>query len=357
MGPKVLMAVGATGGHLFPALACAEEFRRGGWEVSFVGTGKAWERENLAPLGEYEVLRSTPLKGGWRKTGRALLGLPLAVREALAILRRRRPDLVLGFGSYVSGPLIVAAALLRIPRAIHEQNVRMGLANRLSLPFAQRAFVSFEETARVLGGRKVRVTGNPVRASVLREAEEVKRGHGPFTLFVLGGSQGSAFLNRTLVQALAGLRDRGVRVVHQTGVRDYLWVLEAYRDAGLEADVFPFDPHIGRHYGRAHLCLCRSGALTLAELSAIGRASILVPYPHGDGHQLHNAKVFSREGAALVFQERAFGPDVLLRCLDGLMADGERREEMEGRAKGLGRPGAALAIFEEFLELVGDVQG
>lgn len=353
-----MIAAGATGGHLFPALACAEEFRRAGWEVSFVGTGKAWERENLSPLGDYEVLSAMPLKGGgWLGTARALLWLPLAVKEALAILGRRRPDLVLGFGSYVSGPLVIAAAILRIPRAIHEQNVRMGLANRLSLPFAQRAFVSFEETARIYGGPKVRVTGNPVRASVLREAEEVVRADGPFTLFVLGGSQGSAFLNRTVVQALAGLKGKGVRVIHQTGARDYPWVVEAYKDAGFEAEVFPFDPHIGRHYGRAHLCLCRSGALTLAELSAIGRASILVPYPYGDGHQLQNAEVFSREGAALVFPQGAFGPDVLLRCLEDLAAHGGRRQEMEGRARALGKPGAALAVFRECLGLVGDVQG
>lgn len=357
MAPKVLIATGATGGHLFPALACAEEFRQEGWEVSFVGTGRTWERENLELLGEYEVLEVRPLKsGGPKERVRSLLSLPLALGKALGILRRKRPDLVLGFGSYVSGPMIIASFLLKIPRAIHEQNVRMGLANRLSLPFAERVFVSFEETLRGVGTTKGRLTGNPIRKSVLREAAEVRREGAPFTLFVLGGSQGSAFLNRTVVEALKGLKAMGVRLIHQTGPRDHPWVVEAYREAGLEAKVFPFDLHIGRHYGIAHLVLCRSGALTLAELSAIGRASFLVPYPYGDGHQYDNAEVFSRRGAALLFPQEKFSHDVFLEALREVMERRDKREEMEERARGLGRPEAARMVVEGCKELV-DVQG
>ncbi len=354
MAPKVMIAAGGTGGHVFPALACAQEFIRKGWEVCFVGTGREIEVEILSRLGPYGVLPVRPIKGrGFGRKARAFLALIPGIIRALGLMRKMKPHLILGFGSYVSGPVIVAAAFLRIPRAIHEQNVQPGLANRLSAPFAQRIFVSFEETLRHFPSGKAELTGNPVRASLLEEARKEVRREDAFSLLVLGGSQGASVLNRVVVEAIGDLKGMGVHLMHQTGYGDYDWVRESYKGMDLNIEVFPFDEHIGRFYGRAHLVLCRSGALTLAELAAVGRASILVPYPHAaDGHQMKNAEVFRRHGASRLIPQQDFRPGVFLDTLRELISREDLRRDMEQKALALGRPKAAEVIVKRCMELL-----
>ncbi|RLA85451.1 MAG: undecaprenyldiphospho-muramoylpentapeptide beta-N-acetylglucosaminyltransferase [Deltaproteobacteria bacterium] len=354
MVPKVMIAAGGTGGHVFPALACAQEFIGKGWEVCFVGTGRELELRTLARLGPYRVLTVRPIKGrGFGRKARAFLALIPGIIRFLGLIREMRLHMILGFGIYVSVAVMVAGAFLRIPRAIHEQNVQPGLANRLSAPFAQRIFVSFEETLGYFPRGRAELTGNPVRASLLEEARREARREDAFYLLVLGGSQGATILNRVVVESIGDLRGLGVHLMHQTGYGDYDWVRESYRGTGIDAEVFPFDEHIGRFYGRAHLVLCRSGALTLAELAAVGRASLLVPYPHAaDGHQRKNAEVFSKHGASKLIPQEDFRPEVFLDTLRELISREDIRRDMEQKALSLGKPKAAGLIVERCMELL-----
>lgn len=357
MAPRILIAAGGTGGHVFPALACAEEFKGRGWEVCFVGVGKRLERDIFAPLGKYFALRVRPLRQGKiLKKAFAFFEALWAVKDALKIIEATRPQLVLGFGSYVSGPVIVAAWLKRVKRAIHEQNVLIGFSNRLSAPFAQRVFVSFEETLRLFPSPKLVLTGNPVRKSVVEEARVQERGE-RFTLFVLGGSQGSRPINRAVVEALKRWPKGEIEVIHQTGFEDLELVEQVYRELGVDFTVFAFDPYIGRHYGRAHVVLSRAGALTLAELGAVGRASVLVPYPYAvDRHQWENAKVFEKNGASKVILQGELTPERLFNTLKELKEDEVQRAEMERKALSLGKPCAARALVDRCEELL-NVQG
>ena len=350
MAPRVLIATGGTGGHVFPALACSQEFQKRGWEVWFVGTGRDMERPLLS-VGQYRALQAKPLTGKGIVGGiMGILALVFALPQAVALLRSIKPDLVLGFGSYVSGPMILASAILRIPRAIHEQNVIPGLANRLSAPFAQRVFVSFEETLSYFPKSKAELTGNPVRQKVIEDARKEERKM-PFTVFVLGGSQGSSALNRVVFEALRSLKDK-IRIIHQTGRMDYEWLKEEYGKMGVEGWVFPFDESIGRWYGKAHLIISRAGALTLAEISCVGRASILVPYPYStSNHQVKNAQVFVKHGASKMILQSELTPKKLIESVEELITKEGLRLEMEKRALSLGKPYAAQIIVDRSMEL------
>lgn len=352
MARRVLIAAGGTGGHIFPALACAEEFTRRGWEVAFVGAGRALERRILPSRYGYHVLPVSPLKGGsFLRKAKALAILLFSLRGALSLLRALKPDFVLGMGGYVSGPVVLAAALLRVHRAVHEQNVVPGLANRLSAPLALRVFVSFEETLKAFPQGKVLLTGNPVRREVLK-ARGLTRGE-TFTLFVMGGSQGARGINRAMVEAIPRLQDLTIEVIHQTGQWDYDWVKEAYSSYPLEATVFPFTEEVGLCYARAHLVVSRAGSLTLAELSALGRAAILVPYPFAaDDHQRRNAEVFVKRGAARMILEEDLTGERLAQEIRALYEQGHLREAMEAQAREFGRPEAASEIVEECLKLL-----
>jgi UDP-N-acetylglucosamine--N-acetylmuramyl-(pentapeptide) pyrophosphoryl-undecaprenol N-acetylglucosamine transferase len=356
LAPKVLIATGGTGGHVFPALVCAEEFLKRGWEVCFVGSGREIEK-NLLSFAPYRVLQVKPLTGkGIMGTVKGLLALVFALPKGIALLRLIKPNLVLGFGSYVSGPVILASALLRIPRAIHEQNVVPGLANRLSAPFAQKIFVSFEESLSYFPKFKTELTGNPIRQELIEEARKEERKM-PFTVFVLGGSQGSSALNRVVFEVLKVLKDK-IKIVHQTGKMDYEWLKEEYGKMGVEGWVFPFDNSIGRWYGKAHLVVSRAGALTLAEIACVGRASILVPYPYStSNHQLKNAEVFVKHGASRMILQEELTPERLIENLEELMMREGLRVEMEKRAFSLGKPQASQMIVERSLELVACTAG
>ena len=251
MAKKVIITGGGTGGHLFPALALADEFQERGWEVLFVGSGKEWEKKIISARSlPYMGLPAAPIKGkGGMELLRGIMTLGVASFKALGVLRSQSPSLVLGVGGYSSGAMILASALRGIPRVIQEQNVIPGLANRLAARFAQRIFCSFEETRDFFPRGKVSVTGNPIRREVLSSFEKSRRGE-RFTLLVLGGSQGARAINEAMTDALSffGEMKGIIQVIHQTGEADRDWVEERYRREGVEAIVLSFIEEIGKYY-------------------------------------------------------------------------------------------------------------
>ncbi len=350
---RLLLCGGGTGGHLFPAVAVAEEWLAANGEVLFVGSGRQTERAVLGRLGyPWRGISVVGLQGRGLRGLAGLLKLPMALGQSLSILREFRPDVVLGVGGYSSGPVIAAARLARIPCALQEQNALPGLTNRLLAPLVQRAFVSFPETAGCFGAKAV-VAGNPVRRA-LREPGAVSRAEGRLGLFIFGGSLGAHALNVAAagMAPLLGELSGRLEVVHQTGDQDLAEAEAAWRGAGVEARVLPFIHDMAAAYGAADLIVCRAGATTLAELAALGKASLLVPYPHAvNNHQELNARAFERAGAAEVIVQRDLTPRLLAERVRALLADAPRRERMAAAARGLGRPEAAATIARELARL------
>lgn len=360
---RVVIAGGGTGGHLYPGVAVARELllHRPGSDISFAGTAKGIEwlvvpREGFA----LDVLRSGGLKGkslGVRMRGAALL--PLSLLDAWRIISKRRPHLVIGVGGYSSGPVVLMAALRRIPTMLLEQNAVPGLTNRLLARVVDLAAVTFESTVGFFGG-KAFVSGNPVRPEFVGNQQahdtgapaDVATGVG---VLVFGGSQGAHAINMAMVEAAPELASRGaaLRLTHQTGERDVEMVRGAYRAAGLQADVEPFLYDMGRRLSEADLIVCRAGATTLAELTAAGKPSILIPLPTAtDDHQRKNAEALASSGAAeMMLQSEVTGPVLAGRIL-ALAGDVAARNRIATAARALARLDAARIIVERALVLL-----
>ena len=358
---RVVIAGGGTGGHLFPGLAVAREIlrRRPDALVSFAGTARGIEarvipREAL-PL---DLLRSGGLKGKSvtaRLRGAALL--PVSLLDAWGIVGRRRPHLVIGVGGYSSGPVVLAAWLRGVPTMLLEQNAVPGLTNRLLAPFVRAAAVTFEST-RTFFGAKSFVSGNPVRPEFLETvqgkelgADDAVAGVG---ILIFGGSQGAHAINVAMVEAAPVLAAHAnLRLAHQTGERDLEMVRTAYRQAGLQADVEPFMFDMARRIAEAQMIVCRAGATTLAELTAAGRASILIPLPTAtDDHQRKNAEALAAVGAAEMLLQAEMSGTVLARRILDLVADAGRRERLAVAARAMAKPDAARVIVDRALELI-----
>lgn len=363
---RVIVAGGGTGGHLFPGIAVVEELRRRApnVEVTFVGTAKGIEARVLPARGErLELIDVAPLKG--RTTAelmRSLMMLPGACSRAFGLIGVCRPDLVLGVGGYASGPMLLAAAARGVPTAILEQNAHVGLTNRLLAPVVGRAYVAWEEAAEQLGRRRAKLFGNPVRRAFVDAARAALTDPDGFEarsrkILVMGGSQGARALNEAVPAALAelGLAARGLTVVHQTGAAMRDAVEARYRELGVPAEVVSFIDDMARAYAGAALVVGRAGATTLAELCAVGRPSLLVPYPHAaDDHQARNAEALARAGAAVSIRESALTPERLCDELRALLVDPARRARMAEAARSHGRPDAAAAIVDDLLAWLGD---
>jgi len=346
-----LIAAGGTGGHLFPGVAVADELRRrdASVRIVFVGTPRGLEAR-LVPQAGYplELLPILPLKGqGTFGIGRGVLALPRALVRATALVRRERPAAVLGIGGYAGGPVALAAALLGVRLVILEPNAKPGFTNRALKPFAARAACAYEE-ARAFFGPKGVLTGNPVRggfAALRRKAHQP-----PLSLLAFGGSQGSRVLNDALVAALPHL-PAGLRIVHQTGAASRDAVAAAYTAAGREAEVVAFLDDMEARFAAADLVVCRSGATTCAELSAAGKAAILVPFAKAaDDHQRINAAALQRAGAALMLEESDLNGSTLAAAIAALVTEPARIEAMEEKARGLGRPDAAARVADLLTE-------
>ncbi|MBI2956624.1 MAG: undecaprenyldiphospho-muramoylpentapeptide beta-N-acetylglucosaminyltransferase [Acidobacteria bacterium] len=347
---KVMMAGGGTGGHIFPALAVAEELRRRNpqHEIVFVGTQNGLE-SRLVPAAGYPLrtLRAAGFAGvGAAGKLRSLWLLPQGLWQSRSLLRELAPAVVFGVGGYAAGPVMFVAAVGGTPTVLFEPNAEPGLTNRLLTPLVTRAAVSYEETQARFGAKAVR-TGSPVR----KEFFDVppKEHQLPFTLLIFGGSRGALAINQALMDALDSLSASGIplRFIHQTGERDYNAVRVAYARREIQADVRPFINDMPACFAEADLVICRAGASTVAELAAAGRAAILVPYPHAaEQHQLRNAEVFVRAGAArLLPQGELTGARLAAAILD-LLQHPEQLAQMEAAARRLAVPDAAARIAD-----------
>src|SRR5438105_3713844 len=346
---RCLIAAGGTAGHVLPALAVAEELRERGVTVTFAGSPDRAEAR-LVPEAGYalDTFRSAGLP---RRPGlalaRALVTVAGAPPACLRILRRRRPDVVLGGGGYVSGPMVLAAALRRIPAAVMEADAHLGLANRLAAPIAQRVFLALPIEGR--DGAKYRVTGRPVpdraqpgERAAARRAFELPA-DGP-VLLVLGGSQGARRLNELAVTTWG---ERGAAVLHLCGERDFE-ELESRVDRH-DYRLLPFTDEVGAAYGAADLALARAGG-GVWELASAGRPAVLVPYPHATAdHQTKNARHFEAAGGAVVVPESEL--DRVPVLVAELLLDASRRERMRHAMLEIARPGAAAEIAEELVAL------
>jgi UDP-N-acetylglucosamine--N-acetylmuramyl-(pentapeptide) pyrophosphoryl-undecaprenol N-acetylglucosamine transferase len=354
-----MIAGGGTGGHVFPGMALAEEVvtRHPDNDVVFVGTENGLEARVVPEAGyPIELIDVKGLKGkGILKLLANLLLLPRAMVQCWRVLRKWDPDLVVGVGGYASGPVVLAAWLLRIPTAVQEQNAAAGFTNRVLGRVVQAAFTAFPETKRYFAQHKVFQLGNPIRRQLMDNYMRPSHAHDKLRLLVFGGSQGAHALNMRVIEALphlADLRDR-LEVVHQTGARDREAVEKGYRAVGFVPDVREFIHDMSAAYADADLVVCRAGATTLAELTVCKKPSILVPFPAAaDNHQVMNAMSLVRAGAAVMIEERGLTGEVLAQEIRSVLTHPERREQMARAAGLLGSPQAASEIADVCTELV-----
>jgi len=356
---RLLIAGGGTGGHLFPALAIARaiasEDPRG--SVLFVGTHHGIEAR-IIPETEYPIRYVTAR--GIRQTGlintlRGFFELPAGVLQSLSIIRDFRPDFVLGVGGYASGPAVAAALLMRIPTGIHEQNSVMGTTNRMLARFVSRIFISWENTTPETAPEKTILTGNPIRKDLL-ETPERQGTDQRFHVLVFGGSRGARSINLALAENLDILAPMASRisVLHQTGMEAVEEVKAAYAKAGIQADVRDFIRDMGHAYQWADMVVSRSGASTLAELTALGKPAIVVPYPYAIGdHQTKNARVLEARGAVRIIQDRDLKNGALVREIRSLMEKPDVLQAMADESRSFGRPEAARTIALEILRFGG----
>ena len=357
----VVIAGGGTGGHLYPGIAVARELQRRepGSVVTFAGTARGIEARVIPREGfGLDLLRSAGLKGtslAARARGVALL--PLGGMDAWRILSKRRPDLVIGVGGYSSGPVVLAASLRGIPTMLLEQNAVPGLTNRLLAKVVSAAAVTFDSTVSFFG-RRAFVAGNPIRQEFLNTTASDVAGGGDNggtapRVLIFGGSQGAHAINMAMVEAAPRLADRGgVAITHQTGERDLERVRDGYRQAGLVARIEPFLYEMDREMKNADLIICRAGATTIAELTAAGKPSVLIPLPTAaDDHQRKNAEVLQHAGAAEVIEQKELSGAVLADRIVGLLSDPQRRQQMARAARALARRDAARVFVARALEL------
>jgi UDP-N-acetylglucosamine--N-acetylmuramyl-(pentapeptide) pyrophosphoryl-undecaprenol N-acetylglucosamine transferase len=355
----VLIMAGGTGGHVFPALALARLLRAASHDVVWLGTQKGLEAR-VVPADNFPIewLSMSGLRG---KGALTLIAAPFklmqSVWQALGVMRRRRPALVVGFGGFVTGPGGVAAWLTRRPLLIHEQNAIAGYSNRLLARFARRVLSAFPKA--FPPGVRDEVVGNPVRAEIVAQdppAMRFARREGAIRVLVVGGSLGASRLNAVVPFAMAQLAKSGLemRVRHQAGERGIDAACAAYAAAAVSGDVTPFIDDMARAYAEADLVICRAGALTISELAAVGVAAVLVPYPAAvDDHQTFNAQFLVREGAAVLIADRDLTADKLAATLRELCAGRGKLLAMAERARLVARPRAAEELAAACLAELG----
>ncbi|PJC05392.1 MAG: undecaprenyldiphospho-muramoylpentapeptide beta-N-acetylglucosaminyltransferase [Gallionellales bacterium CG_4_9_14_0_8_um_filter_55_61] len=352
MSRSILIMAGGTGGHIFPALAVADRLREQGWQVTWLGAPDSMEAE-LVPKQGYEMalVRFSGLRGkGWLRRLLLPWNLLIALWQSAVAIFLHRPDVVLGMGGYITFPGGMMAAFLRRPLVIHEQNSVAGLSNKVLARVASRVMSGFPDVL-----PKAIWCGNPVRSSIAALPEPQQRyaaRSGKLNVLVVGGSLGAQAINQAVPLALA-LMSEEVRpnVVHQTGRQHHAAVVQMYQQAGVKADIRAFIDDMAESYAAADLVICRSGALTVAELAAAGVASLLIPFPFAvDDHQTHNARFLSERGAAVLLPQTALTAEKLAQWL------GEQRREkllaMAQQARGLARADAAAAVAALCTEIV-----
>ncbi len=362
-----VIAGGGTGGHVTPALALGEELRARGVEVIFIGSEKGLENK-LVPDAGFELLSlpAQQMMGRSRLAQlRAALQLIPSTLRALRILRARRAKLVLSVGGYAAVPSSLAAALLRIPLALVEPNAVPGRANRLAARLAGRIFLGFESATSKLGkasaSSQLHVTGVPLRKALMKTfsgSPRRKPPHSPLRLLVFGGSQGARQINDAVLAALPHLDAQQIRIFHQTGPADEARVRAGYSAAGFDAEVVPFEPNMPSRYRWADLALCRSGALTVSELSLAHLPAIFVPYPYAaDDHQRANALELVEAGAAKLLDTHGIEAGELQRMLTHFCEDPTKLQRMSLETEKIARPDAVSRILDICMEWLGEKNG
>jgi len=348
---KLLIAGGGTGGHVFPAIAVAQEWLSRGneREVVLVGTQRGIEMKLVPQAGlPLETLRAAGLKG---KGGLTLIQnfatLAPGMLDAFGILRKHQPVAAFGVGGYAAGPMLLATWLSGVPNIIFEPNAEPGFTNKVLARMSKRIATGYEVTAQALGKKAV-VTGNPVRGEFF--AIQPRKPQKPFRVLITGGSQGALPINRVFVDAmdiLAARKDE-LNVVHQTGERDYNAVRTAYaRREFSSSEVVPFLDNMAARFAWADLIVCRAGAITAAEIAAAGRAAIFIPFGRAtDSHQLRNAEAMSKSGAGKLITEPELTAERLTGEIFSLLDHSEQLEELSTRARTLGKPNAARDIVD-----------
>lgn len=344
--PTLMVMAGGTGGHIYPGLAVADALRERGWKVVWMGNPDGMEAR-IVPANGYDMawVRFTALRGkGLLRKLLLPFNLLRGFAQALGQIRRVKPDVVLGMGGYVTFPGGMMAALLGTPVVVHEQNSVAGLANRVLAGVADKVVTGFPNVL-----KKGEWAGNPVRAeitAVVPPAQRFAGRSGPLKVLVVGGSLGAAALNDAMPKALALLAaGQRPRVTHQAGTRQIEALKASYAAAGVDGELLPFIDDMAARYADADLVICRSGALTVAELAAVGVASVLVPFPHAvDDHQTGNARFLADAGAAVLLPQTELSPQRLAALLQDM--NRERLLEMAGKARQCARPDATARVAD-----------
>jgi len=356
---RAIIAGGGTGGHLFPGIAVAREMEKrfDRTRIIFIVGHREMEMNILDRYGyEKQSIDVEGLKGrGLLRSAGVMVRLPKGLYQSVRVIKRVSPEVVLGVGGYTAGPVCLAGRFLGVPTAIHEQNSYPGLTNRILARVVNKVLISYDESRDYFGSASITLTGNPVREELFVPRDNEARAPSRFTILVLGGSQGARAINTAFIDALLHLRKRGLSpdVIHQTGNLDYERVQQKYREHGLDGDVVPFIEDMAGAYGRADLVVSRAGATTLAEIAALGKASVLIPYPYAaNQHQDTNARVLERSGGAIVKREQGMSGEDLAYELGELMEHPERVADMGRAALARGRRDAARQIVDQLLEMV-----
>ncbi|HWM41499.1 MAG TPA: undecaprenyldiphospho-muramoylpentapeptide beta-N-acetylglucosaminyltransferase [Burkholderiales bacterium] len=346
---SILIMAGGTGGHIFPGLAVAEQMRAAGWDVVWMGARGGME-ERLVPRHGHRTawIRAKAARGkGVLQKLLLPANLLYSFWESARTIRRLKPDVVLGLGGYVAFPGGMMASLLNRPLALHEQNAIAGLANRVLAQVSDKVMVAFPEAL-----KGAEWTGNPIRseiAAIARPEVRFQGRAGPLRILIVGGSLGAQALNEALPRALSLLQERP-RVVHQAGEKHVETLKKNYAGARVEGELVAFIDDMARRYAEADLVICRAGAVTIAELSAGGMASILVPFPHAvDDHQTANARFLSERGAAVLIQQRDLSPEKLAALIRSM--DRSKLLDMAMKARALGKPDAARIVAQRCMQL------
>ena len=348
-----VLAAGGTGGHLFPAEALARELVSRGGQVHLATDRRADAFAEKIPGVEICQVRAGRFGGGPLHIAYGVAEMALGIVQARRLLRRLAPDVVVGFGGYVSVPTMLAASHLGLPTVIHEQNAVLGRANRLLASRASRIATGFAETTGLRPADRNRVvhTGNPVRPAILATGGLAYAPPEPgrtIELLILGGSQGARVFSDVVPPALAALSSeirRSLRVSQQARPEDRDRVTADLTAAGIPAEVETFFNDVPARLARAHLVICRSGASTVSELAAAGRPALLVPYPHAmDDHQAANARAFAEAGAGWTMPQSSLTPQLLTERIAGLLSDGARLREAAAQARHFGRDDAAQRL-------------
>jgi UDP-N-acetylglucosamine--N-acetylmuramyl-(pentapeptide) pyrophosphoryl-undecaprenol N-acetylglucosamine transferase len=363
---KTVIAGGGSGGHLFPGIAVAEELKKRDDlnEVLFMGTEHGLEARVIPELGyPIRFLHASGVLGkSVFQKAISMLKLLSATWTSLRFLRATRPDIVIGTGGYVSAAPVIAGRMLGIPTLILEQNLVPGLANRLLASIADQVAVTYYDSMSSLPGHKTHLTGNPVRASITegRRDEAIDLfGLDPnrITVLIIGGSAGALKINESLISALTMMLDirENIQFVHQSGEQAFDRVRKAYLNLGFKAMVAPFIKEMSQAYALADIVISRAGATSLAEITALGRPAIIVPYPHAAGHQSYNAQRLSEAGACVHIPDSELEGSLLASEIKKLYGSEEIRGEMRRAARALGRVDAASKVVDLAVSLVKQV--